>query len=74
MARTVTPIEIVLEERVFSCLYSVQSGMLTVWHPYLGSRTRMFHREIVRADAEDLVVELFKVNRERISSASDQKC
>ncbi len=70
MNRKVTPVDVEVDGIVFSCFYSVQSDIVTVWHVYLGSRTRVFAGQLDHAVVEALAVDLFKASRKRISSAT----
>lgn len=70
MNRKVTPIDVDVDGVMFSCHYCVQADMLTVWHAYFGSRTRVFAGELESADVEALVIDLYQANRQRISSVS----
>jgi len=53
--------------RIFGC-YAVQSSMVTVWHPFLGSRTQTFHDDLRSVDLEAMLAELYLTRRERLRS------
>lgn len=56
--------------RLFGC-YAIQSHMVTVWHPILGSRTQTFHDEVHSVDLENMLAELYLARRERLRSLAN---
>lgn len=73
MHRRVRPIEVKVEGGSFPCFYAVQADMLTVWHAYLGSRTRVFMGRLDRAIVEAMAIELYRANRQHLGSPSASK-
>lgn len=63
MIRNVMPIEVEVDGVRLSGFYSVQSAMVTVWHAFLGSRTRTINGEVRGADVQELLIELYQARR-----------
>ncbi len=63
MIRNVVPIAVEVDGVHLSGFYSVQSDMVTVWHAFLGSRTRTISGAICSADVDELLIELYRARR-----------
>jgi hypothetical protein len=69
MTRQAMPIEVEINGTRFAGFYAVESSMLTVWHAFLGSRTRTLCEGFHPADAEKLMHELYRASRAVLPSA-----
>lgn len=63
MNRNAVPISVEVDGVRLSGFYAVQSDMLTVWHAYLGSRTRTICGGFSDADVEGMLAELFQARQ-----------
>ena len=70
MNRTVLPITVEVDGIQLSGFYSVQYGMVTVWHGLLGSRTQAVCGSIETSDVAHLLAELYQARRTWMRSIS----
>ncbi len=70
MIRSVLPVEVEVNGVLICGCYALQSGMLTVWHAHLGSRTRMITGERTVGDAQDLLFELYQAAELRLKTVA----
>jgi len=65
MTRDVTRVEIDVDGDRFEGFYAVESGMLTVWHPCLGSRSTQFSGPLARYEVDALMAEIIRIGGQR---------
>jgi len=65
MQRNIKPAAVQAEGKRFEGFYAVQSGMLTVWHENLGSRTTRVAGGAVEQQVGELLLEIFRECRHR---------
>jgi hypothetical protein len=66
MTRNAMPVEVELNGVRISGFYAVQADMLTVWHAYLGSRTRVIVGDPDPQVVEGLLLELYRAGESRL--------
>ena len=60
MKRIIVPLTFEVDGVRLSGFYAVQSQMVTVWHTFLGSRTRTVSGSLSGAEVEGLLIELYQ--------------